>query len=917
VSVGLLVSLAVLSLSVLIQADRDGRSCEGAIVIEHLPSDEIVNTHDYPTYLLEFNVTDRVEVKGKWYYVKGTNDAIVVDTCNEKTQFKTFIAVYHSCDISSSGYHYDDLVHTEKCSIDVYGDQDKDYYVFVGGLRTTNESFNEGEMHVSFDKGETPSADVCDRAIEVDSMPFVSSESTVSSELVADKCQSSDVFPGIWYHLVGSGNSFTAHTCNDETDFDTVISVHSSCNFEEDTCVATNDDSCGRHSVVTFETEAGKDYYIFVTGSDKQRGPFVLSVLEVGFSGHGVCTDSVEVDSIPFTYHGSTKLVKSSYSHCQNKDRRGLWFHIKRVQTELLAMTCDDNVGFSDTAIDVFSDCSQTEQVGTQCVGTNDDYCGLNAAVVLPSKEDGYYIFVSGTSMEFEGQNFTLTIQNNKDQSNDRCWTATRVTSIPVDFSGNTKDFKETTTLHCGQHASRPRHGAWYSYINRGQSSRLIGISTCNTENKMSARIEIFSDCSSCQQASVFNATSQCSTVTFTAVPQRNYTIFVTAEDDAEDGFFHVDFYEDTPSPNQHCDGAREVASLPYYTAAYTSKSEASYSTCAGGKQWQGVWYRIKGTGKRIRAATVSGYTHFDTVLELHSDCPASGGQDTCLGYNDDSSHQGLEASLDWDSVDGTYYYLFVRGYEGAVGLFSLDVYEVAEPANGKCAVAQELQPMRPATGYTTYAPASDAKCVAGKPRTGVWFKFKNTQSTPVVLSTCDSATTFDTEIEVYTSCTDSGADGCVDHSHDFKCTQGTIISFDAQANVDYFVFVTGNRTDINQTGFFRLTYMTPRQNTTSGSSIIPPEPSPASVSELSSSSDHGMEIVEVLLVIFTVALLAVIIFTIVCCCYKRPSSSSSSSYFQLDVPDGLDTNQTSSSAYVPPESMTSTSDTQVPMKDI
>jgi len=881
----------LLSITILTRADADGRECNKAVTIDTVPFTETVQTSDFPSYFLQFSEYDRFEVKGKWYYIKGNDNVVKADTCDEKTSFKTFIGLYKKCDKSSSGYYYEDLAHTDKCSLNFFAAKDSDYYVVIGGKRVTNETFNEGTVYVGFSDDKSPDEHACEKAIEITSFPFHSSSQNVASEPVTDSCLAEE-YPGIWYHFVGTGKSITAHTCNSETDFDTTITIHRSCDTASETCVSMNDDSCGLASSITFNSENGKDYYIFVTGSSKKRGAFVLSVDELGYQEHGVCTEANEVALLPYVYHGTTKMLPTSKSYCHNKESRGMWFHLSTVTTELIAMTCDDNSGFSDTFIDVYSDCDANQKVGTQCVQKNDDFCGLNAAVFLQPRESGYYIFVSGSSLDFEGQNFTLTIQNNRNKTNDRCWQASRIRSLPVDFSGSTKDMTYESTSRCTA-VSKPRHGAWFSYINRNTTERLIGATTCNSENVLHADIEVYSSCDACQVRGEYDPSTNCSSVSFLAKPNVNYTIFVTAAEGEQDGFYHVDFYYDTPSPNQQCPTAERISATPYHTVGYSSKSTASYTSCGGGKEWQGLWYVVKGTGKKMRAETVSGSTHFDSVLELHSGCPSAGGQDTCIGMNDDDhGHKGLASSLEWDSKEGTDYYIFVRGYEGASGLFAFNVYETTSPSNVHCSKPLPLELGQSVVGVTSYASPSKASCSDAE-RRGLYYQLKAKNSGNIILSTCDSATTFDTDIEVYGLCEEGGAISCKDHTHDYKCTRGTILSFSAEAGKEYFIFVTGNRSDLEESGFFRLTAMS-RNAPVQSSTLLS-----SSTSSSSGSKDNGMEIVEIMLVVFVVALVAVIIFTIVCCFYKRPRSKS---YTQMNVPDGLDSADAESSTYVAPD---------------
>jgi len=393
----------------------------------------------------------------------------------------------------------------------------------------------------------------------------------------------------------------------------------------------------------------------------------------------------------------------------------------------------------------------------------------------------------------------------------------------------------------------------------------------------MHADIEVFERCEICLKKGLYHSEDLCSNVTFLAKPHVNYSILVTAAEGEEDGFFHVSFYRDEPRPNQVCLNASDVRSLPYHTSGYIGTSKEVVSDCRVGDGTDakaGLWYHIKGTGNKITAATVSGSTDFYSVLEVHTGCPNDIYSGTCETYSE-VSHE-----IKWDSVNGYDYYVFVRGWNGGLGFFSLIVYENIEPANSKCVNAESLSLHDFAMGYTSNASLSDASCV-NVPRRGLWYKVRVDAPESVILSTCSRATAFNTDIEVYQSCSETGATGCIDHVHDYRCDRGTIITFSAEANKDYFVFVTGNRADIDESGFFRLSARTWHHHQTSSSGLW---------NSISEEELKGLGPAGILFII--VACIAVVAGgAIGGFFFLRRRSAAAASYTRMDVPDGLDAN--------------------------
>ena len=99
-------------------------------------------------------------------------------------------------------------------------------------------------------------------------------------------CGTGITSPGVWYSVIGTGNTITATTCTNFFGYDTKISVYcGSC--EEPTCVTGNDDQCpdGANSLlstVTWCSQVGAEYLILVHGFGGQSGDFELDVFDDG-----------------------------------------------------------------------------------------------------------------------------------------------------------------------------------------------------------------------------------------------------------------------------------------------------------------------------------------------------------------------------------------------------------------------------------------------------------------------------------------------------------------------------------------------------------------------------------------------------------------------------------------------------------
>ncbi len=101
----------------------------------------------------------------------------------------------------------------------------------------------------------------------------------------APTCGTSNTSPGVWYAVVGNGNTLTASTCETvgtppgSASYDTKISVYClDCEFP--TCIGGNDDvaGCSFHSAVSWCSQAGATYRVLVHGFGTATGAFNLSV---------------------------------------------------------------------------------------------------------------------------------------------------------------------------------------------------------------------------------------------------------------------------------------------------------------------------------------------------------------------------------------------------------------------------------------------------------------------------------------------------------------------------------------------------------------------------------------------------------------------------------------------------------------
>lgn len=146
---------------------------------------------------------------------------------------------------------------------------------------------------------------------------------------------------------------------------------------------------------------------------------------------------------------------------------------------------------------------------------------------------------------------------------------------------------------------------------------------------------------------------------------------------------------------NDQCAGAQLVTCGNSYTGSTslaTSTGDPT-GTCGTSAGTPGVWYRFSGTGQIVTASLCG--SSFDTKLQVYSGTCASM---SCVTGNDDFC--STQSQVTFTSISGTTYYIFVGGYSGATGTYSLAM-SCATPAPPNC------------SAYTAPANGSTLPCLS------------------------------------------------------------------------------------------------------------------------------------------------------------------------------------------------------------
>ncbi|MHC5114908.1 MAG: nidogen-like domain-containing protein [Planctomycetota bacterium] len=157
--------------------------------------------------------------------------------------------------------------------------------------------------------------DECEGALPIGALPTTVSGTTVGqgNDDVPFCGTSNGAGGGVWYTLVGTGNTITLSTCENScvgcsADFDTKIRVYcQGCDVLN--CVAGNDDEpgCNFRSTVTFCSQAGVEYLVLMHGFGSAEGNFTMSAVDDG----AACSPDVECISAGACCVASTCVLVS------------------------------------------------------------------------------------------------------------------------------------------------------------------------------------------------------------------------------------------------------------------------------------------------------------------------------------------------------------------------------------------------------------------------------------------------------------------------------------------------------------------------------------------------------------------------------------------------------------------------------
>ncbi len=548
-----------------------------------------------------------------------------------------------------------------------------------------------------------PPNDDCPDALPIAVGGTATGSTVAANPDAAPFCGTSVSAPGVWYKVMGNGNTLTASLCNPGTNYDSKINIYCG-GCATLACAAGDDDFCGfppGYSQASWCSDAGVEYLILVQGFGGSTGDFELTITNgpsctTPPSCQGVCGpgqgDCCAAHPNPGCDDPTCCFAVCAIDPfcCQVE-----WDGICVDEAEDLCPACApppcdvicdpgkiaENEPDCGLPVDtVNGGCNSTPNVFSP-IACGQAYCATGAFDTgLGLRDTDWYRVVLGAATNISwtvSAEFDVVVGIVNNFGIDSC---AGVSSFLTFALGGPCDV--TTVSAC-----LPA-GTWYLFVAAD-----------------------FTNGVPCGMAE-YNATLTCGDCLTGAccIPDQIGTCLpdqTSAGCAGQGGTYQGDNSTCTPGlcpmtgVNDLCANAIPVA-VPSTTSGTTVGATIDNGfpgPCGPGDAITspGVWYRVTGTGNTLTASTCNGATAYDNKITVY--CPDCQTPQCVTGIDD---FCGLQAEVSWCSQAGANYLILMHGFGGATGPFELVISE-----GGACQPTVLCQPAEPTGACCTAAGCS------------------------------------------------------------------------------------------------------------------------------------------------------------------------------------------------------------------
>jgi hypothetical protein len=250
--------------------------------------------------------------------------------------------------------------------------------------------------------------------------------------------------------------------------------------------------------------------------------------------------------------------------------------------------------------------------------------------------------------------------------------------------------------------------------------------------------------------------------------------------------------YETATIPGEVCSNAAFIAAGTFFGSTACAAANGA-SDCGASAVSPDVYYEfVASCTERVTIDTQGSI--FDTVLSVHSGCPATAANS--LVCNDDiQGSTNRNSAVTLDVAAGQVIWIRVAGYNGAAGAFQLNVAELPlsyDSCAGAIDVGEGQYPFGNCLASTDGQGFGNG-CGTGQVYYDLWYRYTAGCNSQVSADTCTGASpaSFDTMLAVYgaSACTQLDASHLIACNND-SCGAQSALSFSATAGRTYMIRV-------------------------------------------------------------------------------------------------------------------------------
>mmetsp|Transcript_8770 Transcript_8770/g.22037 ORF Transcript_8770/g.22037 Transcript_8770/m.22037 type:complete len:1589 (+) Transcript_8770:253-5019(+) len=344
---------------------------------------------------------------GVWFTVEGTGEMLVASTCGSEGDLETEISVFSGgCGgLQCVGGTGEDLPCGPTGEVSWESIEGAIYHIYISGRGN-----RKGDFVLNLSQRLRYDGYSCNTSLPLDlTLPSIKSDTTFAPSESINVCPGFDAVRGVWHSFVGTGKTTKLSACNQDTEFEAIVSVFTGdCDGLQ--CVAHTTTTCGPNDEVLVTTHVGVKYYVLIHGPNSFAvGKYRLTIDDGPINDS--CSLASEIEATDAKYHGSTLSAKESTAEeCDSgiDETTGLFYKVRGNGETLTFSTCNNATDF-DTEITVYSGtgCSQLT-----CVDNEDFVCGEQSIVSFESvANETYYVRVGGgNSTTDDVGNFVLDV---------------------------------------------------------------------------------------------------------------------------------------------------------------------------------------------------------------------------------------------------------------------------------------------------------------------------------------------------------------------------------------------------------------------------------------------------------------------------------------------------------------------------